>query len=780
MATHATTVPASNTNLAPSIRSKLGALRRRIRFYVWVEGICLALIWLGITFWLMLGLDYLIVYLGSNELPVWTRAWLLLRMGMVLAFILFYWVFARAFVRLPDHSMAVLLERRFKDFGDSLVTAVEMDETPDHAEEFNPEMLAVANERAQANIGQVRLGEVFNSRRLVWKVVLVVLLLLPVGLAWGDSLRIGVDRLYFLSNTTWPRSARIEVVGIQVQRSVVDPNIDAPPIVHFKDHHVKVAEHSSLTLRVKADVTARRVPNYCTIYYRTADGDRGRVTMKKIGRPRDKYQLYTFDEQPLKGILSTTTFSVQGYDHHLRGFTIDVVDNPAVIETLLDCEFPAYMVNEELSFWLPRTLNLTTSTELPVGTKITIRARSNKELEKAVVVDVATQERTEIVMDPSSDTRDEFSYEIPSLKSDLTLEVTLFDTDGVMTEEPHRIFIAAKPDDEPQVDVLLRGIGTAVTPDVVIPVTGKVVDDYAVDKTWFEIRIDDARTVRFPTKLAAGGKLDSRLDFREQRAAEDGLQLTVGNKMQLTVKSSDKFNLEGVEPNEGAGDTYQLEVVSPEQLLAVLERRELGLRRRFEQIIDEVSAMRDSLTRVRVGLSGKVSETETEPEAGDDASNEEAKERRARSLRLLWTQRSLIQSQKSAQEVLGVAGSFDDIREELINNRVDSEDRKTRLQEQIAAPLKEIGGVMFPDLDQLLEDLETSLDDAAKGPPAAKRALEQADDILVEMDSVLQKMLELETFNELVDIVRGLIKDQGDLIETTEKERKRQALELLK
>ena len=130
--------------------------------------------------------------------------------------------------------------------------------------------------------------------------------------------------------------------------------------------------------------------------------------------------------------------------------------------------------------------------------------------------------------------------------------------------------------------------------------------------------------------------------------------------------------------------------------------------------------------------------------------------------------------------MLGVAGSFDDIREELINNRVDSEDRKTRLQEQIAAPLKEIGGVMFPDLDQLLEDLETSLDDAAKGPPAAKRALEQADDILVEMDSVLQKMLELETFNELVDIVRGLIKDQGDLIETTEKERKRQALELLK
>jgi hypothetical protein len=584
-----------------------------------------------------------------------------------------------------------------------------------------------------------------------------------------------------LQNTRWPRSARIEMAGVQIQRSVVDPNIQAPPIVPFaEDRRVKVARHSSLTLHVKADVTAPRVPDYCTIYYTTEDGDKGQVTMKKIGRPRDEYQLYTFDEQPFKGILASTTFTVRGYDYRLRDYHIDVVDNPAVVETLLDCTFPEYMVDEQLSLWLPRTLELTSSTELPVGTRITIRARCNKPLEKVVVLNTQSEERTEFVMEGGSEGADQFTYEVPSLEDNLTLDVTLYDTDGVITEQPHRIFIAAKKDQEPTVDVVLRGIGTAVTPDVVIPASGTILDDYAVDKAWFEVLLDDAQPERFPTSLQAGGKLDSVIDFREQRAVEDGLQLTVGSKMSLTVKASDKFDLNDGEPNIGAGDTYQLEVVSPEQLLAVLERRELGLRRRFEQIIDEVNAMRDSLARVKSGLSGEDAGLEAEPEAGDAPQDEEAEARRARSLRLLWTQRSFIQSQKSSQETLGVAESFDDIREELINNRVDSEDRKTRLQEQIAAPLKRIGGSMFPDLDRLLEDLEANLDDPQQGPPASQLALEQTDDILLEMDKVLQKMLELETFNELVDIVRELIEDQGELIETTEQERKRQALELLK
>jgi hypothetical protein len=47
------------------------------------------------------------------------------------------------------------------------------------------------------------------------------------------------------------------------------------------------------------------------------------------------------------------------------------------------------------------------------------------------------------------------------------------------------------------------------------------------------------------------------------------------------------------------------------------------------------------------------------------------------------------------------------------------------------------------------------------------------------MERVLQKMEELESYNELVDLVRSIIKDQEQLLEKTKQERKNQAKSLL-
>jgi hypothetical protein len=171
-----------------------------------------------------------------------------------------------------------------------------------------------------------------------------------------------------------------------------------------------------------------------------------------------------------------------------------------------------------------------------------------------------------------------------------------------------------------------------------------------------------------------------------------GILIKPGDKVFLAVKASDKYALAD-EPHTGVGDRYELEVVTPEQLLAMLEVREVGLRRRFELIIDEMTQMRDSLLRVKASLSpGAASGAEPEDLKSDDEPDgqpltPEQKAQREAELRLLRVQRAMQQSQKSVQEVMGVAAGFLDIREELINNRVDTEDRKNRLKEQIADPL---------------------------------------------------------------------------------------------
>ncbi|MDE0818753.1 MAG: polyketide synthase, partial [Pirellulaceae bacterium] len=112
------------SQLDPKIQQLLQTLRARIKMYVWVEGISLGVIWVTAMFWIGLAMDYLPILLGANELSSVARAILLVIVAAAFGYILYRWVFQRAFVALSDRSMAILLERQFSSFNDSLVTSV--------------------------------------------------------------------------------------------------------------------------------------------------------------------------------------------------------------------------------------------------------------------------------------------------------------------------------------------------------------------------------------------------------------------------------------------------------------------------------------------------------------------------------------------------------------------------------------------------------------------------------------------------------------------------------
>jgi hypothetical protein len=130
--------------------------------------------------------------------------------------------------------------------------------------------------------------------------------------------------------------------------------------------------------------------------------------------------------------------------------------------------------------------------------------------------------------------------------------------------------------------------------------------------------------------------------------------------------------------------------------------------------------------------------------------------------------------------VLGVSIAFAEIREELINNRVDTEDRKQRLKEQISDPLRLIVEKSFTDLERKLADLEKGMGNPDEESKLAESAVRKTEEVLLELNDVLQRMLDLETYNELLDIVRDLIKDQQELIDKTKQQKKKQLLDLTK
>ena len=140
-----------------------------------------------------------------------------------------------------------------------------------------------------------------------------------------------------------------------------------------------------------------------------------------------------------------------------------------------------------------------------------------------------------------------------------------------------------------------------------------------------------------------------------------------------------------------------------------------------------------------------------------------------RRLRVAGSLQNVVQS---ADEVKGVAEAFDDFGEELSNNRIDNPDLKSRLGEQIAAPLHLIGEQRMPQLVAQLKLVEEHLEDPAATAQELKKAIAQADQILISMRQVLDKMLELETYNEVVALLRGIITDQEEINRRTKERQK--------
>ncbi len=817
-------------SLSPQVRSKLVALRRRIRLYVWLEGLAVAVVWLVVTFWVGLAIDYLPVLVGASEMPRSARAVLLAVIAAVLAWIGYRWILRRAFARLADHSMALLLERQFDRFHDSLLTAVEMSERPERAREFNAEMLHHTREEAEQQVRDVHLGRVFNFRRLAgYSISALVGAATIAAFAFfaTDAFAIWVRRLYALQDQPWPRNAHVEVVGIEVKRELAlgagatEEDIQRANFLAFPgERRLQVAKGSSLVLRVRADASKEVTPDTCTIYYTTyettPDGeerrvDRGWVNMDKDGDVRDGYQYYTFSAKPFKSIINTVHFDVVGFDHRVRDYWVRVVDSPTILATQLDCVFPEYMVNREQSLWLPRTIELRSGTQLPRGTQIRFRVTTNKPLREALVVNAETNAAIPVqILDSASsngpaageseqpsgsggtsaepalptNAKPGFEFTVDRLDGNLALKVSLIDADGVTNDRPIRLYVASIEDTPPQVETALRGISSAITPDAQTPAVGKIIDDYGVQSAWFEVQREDADEAyvhKFP--LPRDGQVNAALDFRALRANSAArYEIKEGDKLVITLKANDFATLDGA-PNVGAGDRYQLDVVSPNQLLAMLEARELAQRRRFEQIVQEMTDMRDSLLRVKAELGGEddrgaepedraTAANEEGEEAADEGADSESSEDRS-SLRLLRIQRADQQAQKSAQETLGVAMAFEGLREELINNRVDTEERKSRLKELISDPLRRIAEELFPELHTRLNELEKVYADPQQGPQAAQIAIDETERVLTAMNEVLNQMLDLETYNELVDIVRSLIKEQSQIIEDTKKQRRK-------
>lgn len=769
--------------LVPAVKTLLGDLRRRVRQYVWAEGLANSLAWLGTAFWITLAMDWFF------EPPAAIRVLIFCAVTGVLAAILVRRIGLRAFVRLTDGNMATVLERRYAQLDDSLLTAVVLCGDREESSEYNREMLSKVCEEAAQRIKSIRIDEVFNPRPLRNSFIGAILLVFSVlvfGVVLPNAFAVWARRSLTFSEELWPRLTRLEIDG-------------------FADGARKVARGSDVDIVVRADTAMPRVPKVVEIRYREEGGVRGRATMDRVGLAdpsKNRYQEFVYTR---RNVLSPIRFDVFGGDARISDQQIEVVENPTVTLTL-DCEFSAYM-NRKL-----RSVPVTGVMSLPQGSRITIRAIANKELAR-VQIDTAADDKSASAplfiesKDLSADRRG-FNHTLESLDKDTTLLFTLFDCDGIKSHEPVRLALAAIADQTPQVTAQLDGIGTAITPRARVGVAGRIIDDYGVGKVWFEHAVDQGESEISTINTPPGHPAEFKLDPGNAALEVRDLQVRPGQMLLLGVKASDLCSL-GNGPNIGGGERWLLDVVTPDQLQIMLKARELVLRQRFEAIVQETTETRDILSRIDFSKTNPSNESlpgEGDKESsrdklesgeksvnsgnkakpGGEPDDEPAEEQAADSVgrrfasHMLRVQRALTNCRKSAQETLGLAEAFDDIRMQLVNNRIDTEELKERLQSGIADPLRIIAEEMFPELERRLEELQSSLEDEKLDPRARDNAKTQADAVLLSMRRVLDRMIELQDYNEMVEMLRDIIKMQEQLRLQTEQRHKQKIRDLLK
>jgi hypothetical protein len=118
-------------------------------------------------------------------------------------------------------------------------------------------------------------------------------------------------------------------------------------------------------------------------------------------------------------------------------------------------------------------------------------------------------------------------------------------------------------------------------------------------------------------------------------------------------------------------------------------------------------------------------------------------------------------------ETFGIAEGFEDIVTELANNRIDTEELTQRLGRDIAEPLRIVAGELMPELQKRVQLLPEALAGGEGAEKSLTDAVIQADLVVEAMQKVLDRMLELESYNELVDLLRSIVDEQKKLNEET-------------
>ncbi len=664
-----------------------------------------------------LAIDWLI------EPPGWARATLVGLTACVLLWIVATRLIARLSMPLGDRSLALAIERRHPELGDTISTAVGLasETSPDVDPSVDPVLVERTTAAARSLAARVSPRKVFRRGKLGTVAAAGVALTAAIaGLAMArpDVGDLWARRMLLLDDAAWPRRVTFHAMG-------------------FQKNAMTVARGTDVEILARATVTSGEVPDFVELRMRGRDGTQT-ARMGTRGGADAQGQLFAHG---IESISDDLDLEIRGGDGRLRDLRLVVVDPPALADVTIQYELPDYLGGGMRQPPFSRVV------PVPRGSSVSVAFTSSKPMTAAALTSrfatgTAADEPADVLLAEVSATDPPgtvIAATIPSLDADAILSVSLTDADGIAPREPFTVALTAVPDEPPTVALRLADISGIVTPAARLPLVGTLSDDHGLATAAVSVT-RGADGWRQPIERIRGGEplVEFTLDQPEVMPLA-GLLLRPGDRLAVRASARDTCGLAGG-PNTSASDNWTLDVVTPEALQAALEAREILLRRRFEAAIDDLGL-------VRRGLD----DPQQQSPAGFKTSAARLGEAASRGV----------------GEVGEIAGAFRSIRNEFDTNGLLTPELETRLVGQVADPL---AALEANGLGGLVMACRSAAADEMDRPTLAARA----DEAIASLKAILARLLELESFNEVVEKLRGLIRAQEQIrADTLDRQRKR-------
>lgn len=701
---------------------RLHAVIMRLRRFVFVEGCAWVLSYLWITCFLQFCIDY--YFQGIR----WSmRATILAVIVVVVGRILWKKLIQPLQMKINIAEIAQLVERQHQELSSLLITAVRFASGEVGSSLSNsPELVNAVVDRAGKQLHHVDFDAVINpqrARRSAMALSAVVLVSFVSLWVAPETMGLWFSRNILLQNIDWPRRTTL--------------------VVDLQDGKLIGAMGDDLVIEATAQGLQ---PRQVEFFYENNTGQSGRETMLTIGSPGSYRYRYT-----MKNAQHDFTFYLQGGDHTTESYEAHLIERPSVQHTRIHIVPPAYARLQPV-----RLGDGHRAAQILPGSEVTLEIETNKPVELATlmagreVVAPATELSATIDTERSENSAiagKQYTVSFTPTQTQ-TYHFALTDQYGLDNRRPVRFSLRLMKDESPLVRLKLPGVGEMITPDAILPIEVEFSDTYGLasaDLVYRVMRENSAESlIDLPAFHASATRFESSVTWPVAAAAP-----VTGERLSLQARASDFDTVSG--PNLSQTPETTLRVVTREELMTELARREQEYRMDFERLIDAQERLRGQLLTI-IGRASKPQELEKIP--ADLAPIE----RRQRNI---------------ASSVNVIRQQFEQILMELRVNQLATNEAEQRLGKKIVEPLSQLAK----------RDLVTAADTIRQWSRSLKAETASMIDpqqvsVNAQMRKILENMIQWEGYQEVISLLRDIIRLQNDLSEETQRTLEDQAKDI--